>query len=228
MAFELVGVSLELGEDRRHRRFERNLLEAGGVACGLGDRLRRANAGDDVFALRIDEIFAVELAHAGRRIAREGDAGRRLRAHIAKHHRLNIDRGAPAFGNVVQAAIDDGAIIHPGGKHRLDRAPQLLARILRKALARGLFDDRLVLRGDLAPIVGRQLRIEREALALLDSLQRFLELVMFDAEHDAGIHFDEASVAVPGEAFVAGIARERFHGLVVETEIEHRVHHPGH
>ena len=33
----------------------------------LGDRLRRANAGDDVLALRVDQELAVELLGAGRR-----------------------------------------------------------------------------------------------------------------------------------------------------------------
>ena len=64
--------------------------------------------------------------------------------------------------------------------------------------------------------------------ALLELLQRVLELMMLDAEHDGRIHFDEAAVAVPGEALVAGIAGQRFDGLVVEAEIEHRVHHAGH
>jgi hypothetical protein len=34
---------------------------------GLGDVLRRADAGDDILALRIDEEFAVEFLGAGRR-----------------------------------------------------------------------------------------------------------------------------------------------------------------
>ena len=40
-----------------------------------GDRLRRADAGDDIFALRVDEEFAVEFILAIGRVAGEGDAG---------------------------------------------------------------------------------------------------------------------------------------------------------
>ena len=40
----------------------------------LVDGLRRANAGDDVFALGVDQELAVELVLAGGRIAGEGDA----------------------------------------------------------------------------------------------------------------------------------------------------------
>ena len=43
----------------------------------LLDRLRRADAGDDVLALRVDEELAVDARLAGGRVAREADAGRR-------------------------------------------------------------------------------------------------------------------------------------------------------
>ena len=62
-------------------------------------------------------------------------------------------------------------------------------------------------------------------LGLLDDL---LEAVMVDAEHDAAIHLDEAAIAVPGEARIAGALGEAFDGLVVEAEIEHGIHHAGH
>ena len=94
--------------------------------------LRRADAGDHVLALRIDQELAVERLLAGRRVAGEGDAGRRGLAHVAEHHGLHVDGGAPALGNVVQAAIGDGARVHPAREHRADRAPELLLRVLRE------------------------------------------------------------------------------------------------
>ena len=66
----------ELLEHLRHDRFERRPIGAGRLARGLGDVLRRANAGDDVLALRVDQELAVKLLRAGRRVAGEGDAGR--------------------------------------------------------------------------------------------------------------------------------------------------------
>jgi hypothetical protein len=59
-------------------------------------------------------------------------------------------------------------------------------------------------------------------------LQNILEVVMLDVEHDVGIHLDEAAVGIIGEAPVAGLARQRLDGLVVEAEIEHGVHHARH
>src|SRR5579872_7429308 len=97
--------------------------------------LRRANARDDVLTLRVDEILAIELGHAGRRVAREGDAGRAIIAHIAEDHRLNVDRRSPIRRNFMEAAVGDRALIHPRAEHRADRAPKLLLRILRERLA---------------------------------------------------------------------------------------------
>ena len=123
MPFERAVDALQFGEGFRHRIFERRLVGAGLFARLLADLLRRADAGDHVLALGVDQEFAVELLLAGRRIAREGDAGCGIIAEIAEHHGLHVDRGAPAFGDIVEFAIGVGARIHPGAEHRADRAP---------------------------------------------------------------------------------------------------------
>ena len=79
----------------------------------IGDRMRRAHARDDIFALRVDQVFAVKDFFAGGRIARERDTGRARFAHIAKHHRLNVDRRAPIARDAVFPPINNRAIIHP-------------------------------------------------------------------------------------------------------------------
>ena len=53
-------------------------------------------------------------------------------------------------------------------------------------------------------------------------------MVVSDAQHHVAVHGDEAAVAVVGEAFVAGLARDRLGGFVVEAEVEDRVHHARH
>ena len=95
----------------------------GGKAGGFGDVLRCANASHHIFALRIDEEFAIKFARAGRGIAGKGHACGRGFTHIAKHHGLHIDRSAPAFGNIIEAPIGDGALIHPRPKHSANGAP---------------------------------------------------------------------------------------------------------
>ena len=218
----------KLRERLRQRFLHRRLVGACRLARSFGDLLRRADAGDNVLALRIDQEFAVELLLAGRGIAGEGDAGGRGLAHIAEHHRLHVDRGAPAFGNGVQAPIGDGALVHPRAEHRADRAPELLMRILRKRLAVLLLEPLLVASHQLDPVVGGEIGVERVAVAVLVVVEDVLEQVVFDAEHHVGIHGDEAPVAVIGEAAVARRFRHGLHGLVVEAEIEHGVHHAGH
>ena len=104
----------QLLERLRHRGFHRCLVGAGFLARKFGDVLRRTDARDHVLALRVDQELAIQLALAGRWIAREGYAGCRGLAHIAEHHGLHVDRGAPGFGNVVQAAVGHRARVHPG------------------------------------------------------------------------------------------------------------------
>ena len=51
---------------------------------------------------------------------------------------------------------------------------------------------------------------------------------MAEAEHHVGIHLNEAAIGVVGEAAVARAAGEPLDSLVVEAEIEHRIHHARH
>ena len=44
----------------RHQLLQRRLVGAGGNARRLGDVLRRADAGDDILALRVDQELAIE------------------------------------------------------------------------------------------------------------------------------------------------------------------------
>ena len=77
------------------------------------DLLRRADAGDDVLALRVHQELAVEHVLAARRVAREADAGAESLAHVAEHHRLDVDGGAPLGRDAVQPAVADGAVVAP-------------------------------------------------------------------------------------------------------------------
>ena len=228
VALEAALDALKRGKSLRQRLFHRRLVGVGRFPSGLGDFLRCADAGDDVLALGVDQIFAVKLLLAGRRIAGESDASRRGLAHIAENHGLHIDRGAPAFGNVVQTAISNGALIHPRSEHRADCAPQLRVRVLRKRLAALLLHSLFVFGDKFVQIVGIKIGVERVAVTVFVIVENFLEVMMLDAQHDVAIHGDEAPIAVQSEAAIAGLGRERVNRHVVEPEIEHGVHHAGH
>ena len=132
MRFKLVADCAEFRKGLRHFRLKRGLLRARLQASGFGQVLRRADAGHNIFALGIDQKLAIERFLSGRWIARKGDTGSGIAAHIAEHHGLHIDRRPPVGGNVVDGAIGNGARCHPGLKHRPDPTPELILRVLRK------------------------------------------------------------------------------------------------
>ena len=53
-------------------------------------------------------------------------------------------------------------------------------------------------------------------------------LLRLEFEHDVAVHLDQPAVAVPGEVLVARLLDEGGHRRLVETDVEHRVHHAGH
>ena len=63
----------------RAHRLEELVVRLGHALAQLLERLRRAGPGDDVLALRVDEVLAVDALLAGRGVAGEADAGRRVR-----------------------------------------------------------------------------------------------------------------------------------------------------
>jgi hypothetical protein len=126
MGFELAAHLLELGEERGHRLFHRGQLGAVGLLAGERQGLRRADAGDHILALGIDQELAVELVAAGRGIAGEGNARGAVVAHIAEDHGLDIDRRAPFRGDGVELAVGDVAGRAPAAEDSADGAPELL------------------------------------------------------------------------------------------------------
>ncbi len=228
MGLELVGDGLQLAERSRHRLFHRRLAAALALAHQPGDRLRRADAGDDVFALRVHEELAVKDLLSGRGIAGECDAGRTGLAPIAEHHRLDGDGRAPILRNVVQLPVGVGARRLPRAEHGADRAPQLLADILGKRAAELFFHPVLEHPGDALEVVGIELGVEVDALALLLRVENLLEQRMLHAEHDVGIHLDKPAIGVVGEARIVRELRKALRRGRVEAEIENGVHHARH
>ena len=192
------------------------------------DGLRRADAGDDVLALRVHEELAVDLLLAGRRVARERDAGSGAVALVAEHHLDDVDRRAEIVGDVVGAAIDLRARRLPRVEHRADRAHQLVGRILGEIGAlRGAVDAAVGL-DQLCEVVVGEVGVELGAALALERAQRILERVAVDPVDDLPEHLDQPPVGVEGEPSVSRAGCEALDRLVVQPEVENRVHHPGH
>src|SRR6266581_4506130 len=101
-------------------------------------------------------------------------------------------------------------------------------RILREIMA-GFARHRFLVAADqIDPVVAGQVGVQRIALAVLEGIENVLEVMMLEAKHHVRVHRDEAAVAVIGETAIAGHFGQGFDRLVVETEIEHGIHHARH
>src|ERR1022692_1613454 len=89
-------------------------------------------------------------------------------------------------------------------------------------------DDRAVLDDQLLERRRGEIRIGLRLLAPLDPVERFLEKLTVNAQHDLAEQLDEASVRVERETPILGERRKPLERRRVQTEVEHRVHHPGH
>ena len=228
MAFQLVEDSGQFGIAFRHRHFHRRVVIAHLLAHRLGQALRRADAGDYVLALGVDQVFAVIAGITGRGVTGEGHTGGRSLTHIAEHHGLDIDRRAPARRNVVQAAIGLGAIGHPGAENGANGTPELLARIGREITAQLAGSSGLVLTHNADPVIRAQLGVEGVVIIVLEAVENVLEDGVIHAQDNVGIHLDEAAITVIGEAAIARELGQPLGGFVIQTQIEHRIHHARH
>ena len=232
---EVLHVLEMLLEERAY--FHQRLVRGGHFLGELRNRVRRAHAGDNVFALGVDEIFAVENFLAAGRIAGEGDASGAGVAHVAEDHRLHVDGRAPIVGDAVFAPINDRAVVIPGTENGADRAPELGARILRKRFAGALLDQILEALHEFFQIIDRELDVGEIVVAVtfvLEVLDHALErLVIFarallHAHHDVAVHLQKTAIRIPGEARVVRLLRDDLDHGVVHPEVEDGVHHPGH
>jgi hypothetical protein len=198
------------------------------IFCSSSDLHWRAHARNHVFALRVHQKFAVELFRARRWIAREAHTRAAGVAQVAVYHRLHVDRRAQHVVDVVDAAIVLGAIVLPRAEHRIPRHHQLLVRVLRKVALGELLDDLLVLFNHFLQRLGIKIGVELGLLLLLLRVEDFIKRRLRNLQHDVAEHLNQPPVRVGGEPWIVAALGQRLHTLVVQSEIENRVHHPGH
>ena len=194
----------------------------------VGERERVADARDDVLALGIGQVVAVDAGVAGGGVAGEAHARAGGLAEVAEDHRLHVDRGAQVVGDALAATVELGALGVPAAEDRLDGHVHLTAGRLREGVARLVEDDLLELGDDLLEVVGGQVDVGLNAGLLLVRVEDVAEALGVDVEHRLAEHLDEPAVGVPREALVTGEGGEGVDGVVVEADVEHRLHHAGH
>ena len=207
------------------------VVDSGHLLMQLGDLARRADTGDDILALGVDEVFAEQRLLTGGRIAREGDAGAGLVVQIAEDHRLHVDGGAPGVGDVVHAAIDVGAGVIPGAEDGLDGLHELDRRIGREVLALFFLIVSLEQVNELLHVVGVEVDVVLDALGGLDFVDDDLECLLGQLHDDVGEHLDKAAIGIVNKAGKRrrGVTGDETGGdLVVQAEVQDGVHHAGH
>ena len=167
-------------------------------------------------------------ASAGGRVARERDARARVVADVPEHHLHDVHRRAHVVGDLVRAPVDLGPRRVPRVEDRPHGALELVTRLLRKRVARVLAVDVLEAGHELAEIGGGEVDVLHGVASRLQRLELALEELGVEARDDVTEHLDQAPVGVEREALVAGRPRKAFDRLVVQAQVEDRVHHPGH
>ena len=214
--FEAAGNLLQLPVGVGHDGFQ------------LRDRLRRANAGHHILALRIDQELAPENFFAGGWIAREADAGARGVAHVAEHHGLHVGGGTQVVRDFFHAPVSGCVRSPPGAEHSVARHGELLMSILGKRLA-GLFLDQLFVVGDDGfQVGGGEVGIQFDLGFVLALVKDVVEFPHVDVERHFSEHLDKAAIAIVCEARVSADLGQALDGLIVQAEVEDGVHHAGH
>ena len=206
----------------------------------LGDGAGVADTGHDVLALGVDQVVAVELLLAVGGVARESDAGGGGVALVAEHHALHVDGGAQVIGDLVLLAVQDGAGVVPAAEHGLDGQLQLHHGVLREGdgavdQQAGILDagdilgeDLLELGHELLQVLCGQVGVGSGLAAVLHDVDGVLEQIAVQAHDHVGEHLDEAAIGVPCEARVLRLLDQAVDGLIVQAQVQNRVHHARH
>ena len=216
MALKIVRDVVELFVNLRHLLFQ------------MIDGERCSDACHNVFALRVHQVFTVELVLAGGRVPREGNACARCLTHVAVDHLLHVDGRPPMRGNAVHLAIIDRAVGIPGTEHRFCCQDKLFFHILWECFALFFKVNRLELCHDTLEVVVIQVEVIRDTALFFHLIEKRFEVRAGDPHDHIREHQDEAAIAVKDKAVVARQLGQTVGDGIVQAEVQHRVHHAGH
>ena len=91
-----------------------------------------------------------------------------------------------------------------------------------------LSKDLLELSNEFLQVVSGKFSVALHATSQFLGGNGIFEQVAVEAHNHVREHLDETAVAVPREAGVVGVLDKAMHRLVVEAEVQNRVHHAGH
>src|ERR1700686_1710472 len=130
--------------------------------------------------------------------------------------------------DAVVVAIVDGALVVPRREDGPNRCAQLCHRVLGELAASVAAHDLAVFRDHLFQGCGFQVGGGLGPSPPLDGVECLLEECPVDTEPDVAEELDEPPIRVESEPAVVGELRQTLERCRVESEVEDRVHHPGH
>ncbi|EXI69779.1 MAG: hypothetical protein AW08_00272 [Candidatus Accumulibacter adjunctus] len=205
------------------------------LAPGVGQQLlewhfisQRVPARDDVLTLGVEQEIQVQFAGPGRRVAGKGDTGAGHPPGVAENHPLHRHRGARRIVDVVRPAVADGFLGLPRTNHRHGCLFELQHRVLWKRRAGEFLEECEIVagqRGETAKVDLARAAGPAGAHAFLDTTGEGAGRALV---HDFCEALDQASVAVPGQARIAGAADDRVDRQIVDPDVEQRFHHSRH
>ncbi len=204
------------------------LVYVGHCVLQCGNRLGRPDARNNVLALRIHQVFTIQLLFPGRRVTRKRNACAAIVAHVAKYHCLYVDGGSPACGNVIHPAVYDRPGVIPRTENSGNRFQQLLFRILREVLAHFFFINLFIFCNQILQIVGIKVCVKFHALGFLHRMQFMLKLFLIDLHNDIGEHLDKPSVTIIRKTRIPRFPGHAFDRHVVESKVQYCIHHSRH
>src|SRR6185437_14503368 len=154
----------------------------------------RANTRHHVFTLRVHQELAIKFLDSGCRVASEADARSTGLSKIAEHHSLHVHRSAKLVRDVVDAAIDLGAIVIPGAENRVAGHGKLFQRLLWEVACGVFLYHLLVLRNHFLQVFRCELRILLYSALLFLAVKYFLKSIFGDIEHHVAEHLDQAAI----------------------------------
>ena len=239
VVLQVLADIVQLLVNLRHGGFQGSQVLVLFALGGFVQRVGGTDTGNHIFALGVDEPFAIELVVTVGRVAGEGHTGGGGVAHITEHHGLHVYSRAPIVRNVLDLTITDGALAVPALEHAADGTPQLSHGIVREFYAQHFLDADLEGLRQVFELVCGELGIALVPVGFLDFLHHAVQLLA-DAlaigglnafclfHHNVGVHHDEAAVGVVNEARVAGLLDHTRDGLGAKADIEDGVHHARH
>jgi hypothetical protein len=193
-----------------------------------GDGIGGPDPRHDVLALSVLQIVSLEDGLTGGPVTGHADSGGRPFSQIPEHHGLDVDCGTQIVSDPGGVPVVHGTLAVPGTEHGLGGSSELLPGIAREVAPREGAHDALVCLHDGFPVLTTELRVERKTGFRSRSFEDVLEVVVRDVEDDAAEHMEETPIKIVGEPGVAGGGSDPLGDLVVEPQVENRVHHPRH